>query len=384
MEVRPRPLGEASRYCVTGIGPPMPKVPPVGSSPCGRRTNRRDMERLRDVVTTQLILRCRLWQTSPLEGQNRFWGKKLLGELTVGRYRVAKPYRAWASAESTTAGASGCAVLYNRQLHPDERQWAKDKAGKFAQFYKEQTGRDITAEQAQDMLLGNGYRLVDAAASKGPGGDATAVGFISQNGGSLFKATPAEYNSPFLYGNKDGSLTPEQRALPGHEAHPQVGMAAGAAAGLFTLGAVAPTVATAWALGATYDYAGDVISRAMGFSNDGPNVGKSLAVGGVVGATAPFFLPLNTLGNATGGKVAVGVYNALWGGVGAFGATAMTNPGSSADLSAGIGTASSLFGAGVEAKMPGPIGMSINQLLQVLSGPTQAAIEADKQKIPGK
>lgn len=65
------------------------------------------------------------------------------------------------------------------------------------------------------MLLTNGYRLVDAAANKGPGGDATAVAYISQNAGSMFTATTVEYNSPFLYGNKDGSLKPEQRALPG-------------------------------------------------------------------------------------------------------------------------------------------------------------------------
>ncbi|HKR38983.1 MAG TPA: hypothetical protein VJU59_04755 [Paraburkholderia sp.] len=63
------------------------------------------------------------------------------------------------------------ADLYNRQLHPDERKWAKDNAGKFAQIYQDQTGRTITEDQAQQMLLANGYRLVDAAASKGPGGD---------------------------------------------------------------------------------------------------------------------------------------------------------------------------------------------------------------------
>ncbi len=58
---------------------------------------------------------------------------------------------------------------YNRQLHPHERQWAKDNTGKFAQFYKDQTSQSITADQAQQMLLANGYRIVDAAASKGPG-----------------------------------------------------------------------------------------------------------------------------------------------------------------------------------------------------------------------
>lgn len=130
-------------------------------------------------------------------------------------------------------------------MHPDERQWAKDNATQFAQFYEDKTGQTITADQAQNMLLANGYRLVDAAASKGPGGDATAVAFISENSNGLFTATPAEYNSPFMYGNKDGSLTPEQNALPGHDAHPQIGVAAGAGVGLVALGAVAPAVATA-------------------------------------------------------------------------------------------------------------------------------------------
>jgi len=61
--------------------------------------------------------------------------------------------------------------MYNRQLHPDERQWARDNASKFAQFYEDQTGQSITADQAQQMLLANDYRLVDAVASKGPGGE---------------------------------------------------------------------------------------------------------------------------------------------------------------------------------------------------------------------
>ena len=72
---------------------------------------------------------------------------------------------------------------FNRQLHPDERQWAKGKAKDFAKFYEEKIGKSLTPEQAQNMLLANGYRLVDAAVSKGPGGDATAVAYISQNSG---------------------------------------------------------------------------------------------------------------------------------------------------------------------------------------------------------
>ncbi|WP_174981080.1 hypothetical protein [Burkholderia lata] len=62
------------------------------------------------------------------------------------------------------------------------------------------------------MLLVNGYRLVDAAASKGPGGDTTAVAYINQNGGSLL--TKDQYfNNPLMFGNKDGSSSPEQTAL---------------------------------------------------------------------------------------------------------------------------------------------------------------------------
>ncbi len=77
---------------------------------------------------------------------------------------------------------------YNRQLHPDGRKWAKDNATKFAEFYGEKTGQTITADQAQNMLLANGYRLVDAAASKGPGGDPVAVAFINANGNELFRS----------------------------------------------------------------------------------------------------------------------------------------------------------------------------------------------------
>ncbi|RKR45363.1 hemagglutinin repeat-containing protein [Paraburkholderia sp. BL17N1] len=131
---------------------------------------------------------------------------------------------------------------FNRQLHPDERQFAKDNASKFAQFYKDQTGQTITADQAQQMLLASGYRLVDAAAGAGPAPDGSryATAFISQNAGNMFRATTAEYNSPFLYGNGDHSLSPEQKALPGAVASPKTGLAI--AAGLATAG-FAPEIA---------------------------------------------------------------------------------------------------------------------------------------------
>ncbi|GAB6852583.1 hypothetical protein [Paraburkholderia kururiensis] len=150
-------------------------------------------------------------------------------------------------------GANGTlgADAFNRQLHPDERQWAKDNARKFAQFYQDQTGQSITADQAQQMLLASGYRLVDAAASAGPAPDGNryATAFISQNGGSMFRATSAEYNSPFLYGNADHSLTPEQKALPGSTATPQVGLAI--AGGVVTAG-VGPEIVAGGAAAASY------------------------------------------------------------------------------------------------------------------------------------
>lgn len=97
-------------------------------------------------------------------------------------------------------------------MHPDERKWAKHNAKEFAAFYEGKTGQALTLEQAENMLLANGYRLVDAYASKGPGGDATAIRYISENGSSLF-AKDQYYNDPFKFGNADHSLTPEQIAL---------------------------------------------------------------------------------------------------------------------------------------------------------------------------
>ncbi|MEX3977770.1 hypothetical protein AB4Y45_02155 [Paraburkholderia sp. EG287A] len=269
---------------------------------------------------------------------------------------VANVIATGAGAAVGGAGAFGSSTvdLYNRQLHPDERQWAKDNAGKFAQFYEGQTGQTITTDQAQQMLLANGYRLVDDMASKGPGGDPLAVQFISQNASGLFNATPAERANP---GRLGGPLTPEQPALPGYEAHPQVGMAVGAAVGITTLGAVAPIAATAWGLGALYDYSGDALSRALGLSNDDPNVGKSLMVGGITAAISALSLPLGALGKEAGiaGKVVVGGYNAAVAGVGSFGATAVADSGSP-DLAAGVGIGSNALGALMTGMMPGPLG----------------------------
>ncbi|MEM5314785.1 hypothetical protein [Paraburkholderia sp. JHI869] len=115
-----------------------------------------------------------------------------------------------------SAGASTAsnADLYNRQLHPDERQWAKDNAAAFAKYYEAQTGQSITPDQALALLLGSGLRIVDSSAANVPGGNPVATSYISANApSSLFYATPTERSNPFLGANPSGSPTPEQNAL---------------------------------------------------------------------------------------------------------------------------------------------------------------------------
>ena len=126
----------------------------------------------------------------------------------------------------TGAGTALAVDANNRQLHPSERDWAKQNAQRFVQHYREKTGQEISQYQAERMLLGVGYRMVDANASKGPGiagpaNDSVAVSFINQNAGSLFRATAAEYHNP---GKLGGPLTLEQRALPASEGNPTVGL----------------------------------------------------------------------------------------------------------------------------------------------------------------
>ncbi|WP_392397933.1 hemagglutinin repeat-containing protein [Ralstonia mojiangensis] len=104
---------------------------------------------------------------------------------------------------------------FNRQLMPYERKWARDQAETFAAYYEAKTGKAITTDEAANMLLGSGYRLVDAQAAGGPGGNVTATQFINDKGGSLFKATETDYKDPLKGGNANGTPSPEQFALPG-------------------------------------------------------------------------------------------------------------------------------------------------------------------------
>lgn len=79
------------------------------------------------------------------------------------------------------------------------------------------------------MLLANGYIRVDgAAASGGLGYDSTAAQYLTQNAGGLF-TKDQYYNNPFMFGNADGSATPEQLAMPGGTAHPVAWMVIGGA-----------------------------------------------------------------------------------------------------------------------------------------------------------
>lgn len=52
-----------------------------------------------------------------------------------------------------------------RQLHPDERQWAKDKAMDFAAFYERTTGKAISAVATipDFAIRGTGFALSQTA-----------------------------------------------------------------------------------------------------------------------------------------------------------------------------------------------------------------------------
>ena len=182
---------------------------------------------------------------------------------------------------STGAAGAFNVDLNNRQLHQSERDFASLNAKKFSQYYLDRTGQVISEERAEQMLLGDGYRMVDASANKGPGvagpaGDAAAVSFIAQNANGLFNATPVEYNSPFLNGNKDGSLTQEQAALPGSRGNPALGLAT---AGLVTGGAALAGVGTATTIAGVMD-AWTAYRAASAAYSTGAALGTGVAVGG--------------------------------------------------------------------------------------------------------
>jgi filamentous hemagglutinin len=169
------------------------------------------------------------------------------------------------------AGSAANNEVYNRQLNTSERQWATNNAAAFAKYYEQTTGQTITAAQAEQMLLANGYIDVDAkAAAGGLGYNATAAQYISANSNGLFRATTADYNNPFANGLSNG-LSPEQRAMPGAVPNPALGLGI---AGVLSAGALLPALAAipgAPILG---------VNGAMGSSA----LASSLGVGGIAGA----------------------------------------------------------------------------------------------------
>jgi filamentous hemagglutinin len=95
----------------------------------------------------------------------------------------------------------------------------------------------------------------------------------------------------------------------------------------------------------------------------------------LAGTTAPFFLPLSSLGASTTGKIVIGGYNSLLAGTAAFGTTAVMSTGSSPELSGGIGVGTAAAGSFAQYAIPGPMGTSLGYLFQIVPGPMQAAIE---------
>jgi filamentous hemagglutinin len=207
-----------------------------------------------------------------------------------------------ASATGAVVGGGAGAVAAvnveanNRQLHQSERDFAKQNAKKFAQYYQDKTGQIIDDKRAEQILLGDGYRMTDAAASKGPGvagpaGDAVAVSFIAQNAGNLFKTTPAEYNNP---GKLGGPLTSEQAALPGAVGNPALGLAA---AGLVTGGTAFAGAGMGAAIAGAMDaYAAYKAAQASYW------MGTALGTGAAVGGAS-----------YTGGAVGSAVYDRIFG-----------------------------------------------------------------------
>ncbi|MWL89105.1 hypothetical protein [Cupriavidus sp. SW-Y-13] len=261
---------------------------------------------------------------------------------------------------------------FNRQLHPDERKWAKDNAKEFAEFYAEKTGKELTDEQAQRMLLASGYRLVDDMASKGVAGDKYAVAFISANAGSLFSATAEERRDP---GPLGGPLTPEQRAMPAHNPNPQLGMAAGAGLGLVAVGTVAPVVATGWALGTAYDYGSDTLNYSSGLSDSPPDVRKSVGVGGIFAAFSPMGLTMTHFGKGIGAKIVAGTYNAGRAGTASFGASSIYSPDQNPGLAGGLGFGSAALSPIVRYAVPGRVGIFVDSVIQITPGSLQKIIE---------
>ncbi|SAK90670.1 cell surface protein [Caballeronia calidae] len=296
---------------------------------------------------------------------------------------------------STGAMTAANADLYNRQLHPDEYA----KAEKYAKAVAEQLG--ISESEAEGRIVAEMMRNSDQQTAQASGGvhdyevrSIVGCGNLNCDG---YKNDPNyanhDYNSQYIADNQASNLmgrtqldtgkTYDQLVKSNYDKDPYGNTIArtGATilAGSVTGGAAAGTLladmAAAWSTGTAFTYMGDAVSYQSGLSRDQPSYQNAATAGAVAAGLAPFGLPLNTLGTSTAGKAVVSFYNALLAGTGAFGTTAITNPSSSPDLSAGIGIGTGITGSFAQNLVPGPTGTTLGYLFQIVPGPMQAAIE---------
>ncbi|WP_408478861.1 hemagglutinin repeat-containing protein [Paraburkholderia megapolitana] len=128
---------------------------------------------------------------------NTLGGTLLTNLVTGAAGAVAGGVVGGVSGAMSGAGGALSADLYNRQLHPDERQWIRDNAAAYA---KQQ---DITLEQAVSALTAQADRQVQNGSSGA--WDRNANAFLGQAHGML----PADGNSGLGY---MFYATPEQKA----------------------------------------------------------------------------------------------------------------------------------------------------------------------------
>ncbi|WP_424062884.1 hemagglutinin repeat-containing protein [Paraburkholderia sp.] len=304
------------------------------------------------------------------------------------------------------AGASSAynADRFNRQLHPDEYAQAKKEAPLVAK----QLG--ISEQEAEGRIVAEILRNSDKQTSNASGGVhdyevRSIIGCQNLNCDG-YRNDPQyanhDYNSQYIASNQDAynagqsqidkGKTFDQLVAANYDKDP-VGntlartgatLLAGSVTGGAAAGTILADLATAWSTGTAFTYAGDAISYQNKLSGDQPSYQNAALAGTVAAALAPFALPLNTLGTSKAGKAVVGVYNSLAAGVGAFGTTAMTNPSSSAGLSAGIGIGTGITGSFAQSLVPGSMGATLGYLFQIVPGPMQAAIENSKNSAAKK
>jgi filamentous hemagglutinin len=240
------------------------------------------------------------------------------------------------------AGSASNNQIYNRQLHPDEKQWIKTNAAAYAK----QNG--ITVDQAASELTAQADRQLQNGSSGA--WNQTASAFLSQAHGMLpadgnsgpgymFYATPDQKANPNMYAgyypNGTGLNKPAAADIAGSATHDaasrdalanQTWGAAAAAGGLALAGPVgalpgAPIFSSGGALGSgTW-----ASSAGTGAISAGINAGSQyyqngkinlidVGIAGVSGGVGVYGgLGWNIAVNALGGATGTGINNAVYG-----------------------------------------------------------------------